>query len=139
MVMLTLPSSGSSLLVRTDFTDSAAWQRVRSAVRTESVDGFLAYLTIVDDRVFDGASSEDLREAAVVGENHPPVLFIVDHAALGAGHPIQVVNLRGKSRPSFRCIARELWSVENNLSIANMDWEEFADRADTDGVFRGFE
>jgi len=29
-------------------------------------------------------------------------------------------------------------SVENNLSIANMDFSEFADNVDKDGIFRGF-
>jgi hypothetical protein len=29
--------------------------------------------------------------------------------------------------------------VENNLSISNLDWEDFADAVDSDGVFRGFE
>jgi hypothetical protein len=28
--------------------------------------------------------------------------------------------------------------VENNLNIANMDWEELAGAADDDGVSRGF-
>jgi hypothetical protein len=27
--------------------------------------------------------------------------------------------------------------VENNLSLANMDFDEFADAVDADGVFRG--
>jgi len=31
-----------------------------------------------------------------------------------------------------------MWSVENNLSISNMDFSDFADSADADGVFRGF-
>jgi uncharacterized protein DUF6924 len=31
-----------------------------------------------------------------------------------------------------------MWGVENNLSLANMDFEEFADSVDADGVFRGF-
>jgi hypothetical protein len=31
-----------------------------------------------------------------------------------------------------------MWGVENNLSIANMDYSEFADEVDPDGVFRGF-
>jgi Domain of unknown function (DUF6924) len=31
-----------------------------------------------------------------------------------------------------------MWSVENNLSIANMDFEDFADATDDDGIFRGF-
>jgi hypothetical protein len=28
--------------------------------------------------------------------------------------------------------------VENNLSLANMDFHEFADNVGADGVFRGF-
>jgi hypothetical protein len=32
----------------------------------------------------------------------------------------------------------ELWGVENNLNIANMDWEDFAGRVDESGVSRGF-
>jgi hypothetical protein len=31
-----------------------------------------------------------------------------------------------------------MWGVENNLSLANMDWEDFAATVDEDGVFRGF-
>jgi hypothetical protein len=38
----------------------------------------------------------------------------------------------------LRVIAEELWEVENNISLANMDWEEFVDAAEDDGVFRGF-
>jgi hypothetical protein len=30
-----------------------------------------------------------------------------------------------------------LWAVENNLSTANLGWEDFAERLDADGVFRG--
>lgn len=39
---------------------------------------------------------------------------------------------------TFRIIPSEMWGIENNLSIANMDFRDFADSADADGVFRGF-
>jgi hypothetical protein len=26
----------------------------------------------------------------------------------------------------FRCIPPELWGIDNNLNIANMDWDDFA-------------
>jgi hypothetical protein len=29
-------------------------------------------------------------------------------------------------------------SIENNLSLANMDYAELRDAADPDGIFRGF-
>jgi hypothetical protein len=36
-------------------------------------------------------------------------------------------------------IAPQLWAVENNLNLSNLDWEDFADAVDDDGVFRGFD
>jgi hypothetical protein len=41
-------------------------------------------------------------------------------------------------RAPFRCIPSELWGVDNNLNISNMDWEDFSGAAGEDGVFRGF-
>jgi hypothetical protein len=35
-------------------------------------------------------------------------------------------------------MARELQTVDDNLSLANMDFDEFAAATDWDGVFRGF-
>jgi Domain of unknown function (DUF6924) len=65
-------------------------------------------------------------------------------------HPILVVDLSDTylsvaefpeiaGRTPFRCIPSELWGVDNNLNIANMDWEDFAGAAGEDGVFRGFD
>ena len=49
-----------------------------------------------------------------------------------------VVDLHAELGRPFRVIPPEMWGVENNLSIANMDFYEFADKAEPDGVFRGF-
>jgi hypothetical protein len=78
-------------------------------------------------------------KAACPDDPDAAVLFIADSTTLTSpDHPILVVDLM-ENRAPFRCIPGELWSVENNLNIANMDWEEFADAAGEDGVFRGFE
>ena len=53
-------------------------------------------------------------------------------------YPILVVDLYDQPGQTFRVIPAEMWGVENNLSIANMDFEEFADAVDQDGIFRGF-
>jgi hypothetical protein len=37
-------------------------------------------------------------------------------------HPILFVDLTGgNGRLPFRCIPAELWGIDNNLNIANMD------------------
>jgi hypothetical protein len=38
---------------------------------------------------------------------------------------------------TFRCAVSAVGSVEANLALANLDFGDFADRLDRDGVFRG--
>jgi hypothetical protein len=65
------------------------------------------------------------------------VLFVADSTTLTSPeHPVLVVDLLNGG-PPFRCVPAQLWSVENNLNIANME-EEFAGTAAADGIFRGF-
>jgi hypothetical protein len=149
--MPTLPDLGA-LLVRTDFTDDDAWDQARDeATREYGPDGFRAYVEPVSDPQWAGATWESVKDAAPVDDEGPCVLFIADGITFASpDHPILVVDLDEKilsvaefpeiaDRTPFRCVPSELWGVENNLSISNMDWEEFADAVGGDGVFRGFE
>lgn len=136
--MTGLPSTNASLLVRTDFTDGSAWDETKAAALAENEDGFQAYLHVVDDVTRRDATWQELRSAALALEHHAAVLFIADRVALLGDHPTQVVDLSSESRPPFRCLARELWAVDTNLNLANMDWEEFADNVEADGIYRGF-
>jgi hypothetical protein len=133
-----LPKLRGSDLVRTDFADSAAWEQASSEAQQENSDGFRANITPVSDPAFDGLSWPAVKAAVPVDDDEGAVLFIADVTALASPeYPILVVDLLD-DRPPFRCIPSQLWGVENNLSIANMDWEDFADAVDDDGVFRGF-
>lgn len=137
--MPTLPRSygSGSLLVRTDFTSDTAWQQVSDEAQRENEDGFQAGLDAINDPEFDHASWESVK-AACPDDPGAAVLFIADSTTLTSpDHPILVVDLL-ENRAPFRCIPSELWGVENNLNIANMDWEDFANADDEDGVFRGF-
>jgi hypothetical protein len=65
--------------------------------------------------------------------------FIADGDAIaGPEQVVLVVDLGDEPGRSFRVTPSEAWGVENNLSTANMGFEEFADAVDEDGVFRGF-
>lgn len=148
--MPTLPDG--TLLVRTDFTDDDAWGQVRDeATREYGPDGFRAYIEPVSDPKWADATWEAVKAAAPAGDEGPCVLFIADSITFASPeHPILVVDLDDKilsvaefpeiaDRAPFRCIPSELWGVENNLGISNMDWEDFASEVGDDGVFRGFE
>jgi len=136
--MPVLPKTESSLLVRTTFADEKAWLNALSVVLTENDDGFRAYVEVVDDPVWENVDLDRLREAVLAAENQAAVLFVADQAALETDYPILVVDLDEVSHEPFRCVARELWGIDNNLNLANMNWEDFAGNVDPDSIFRGF-
>ena len=66
-------------------------------------------------------------------------IFVVDRLAISSpGFPVLVLDLFEMSGGEFRTIPSKIQGIENNLLIANMDFEEFADAVDERGVFRGF-
>lgn len=107
-------------------------------MQQESPDGFRAYVEFVDDKSFAGVNPSIVRSQVPLHDEGPAVAFIADTTTLAApDFPILVVDLAGPNQP-FRCIASEMWGVENNLNLANMGWSEFVAAADASGVFRGF-
>jgi hypothetical protein len=127
----------SSPIVRTSFNDDDAWVRLRRAVHTRGE--FVAPVHFVDDRVFDGLDVPTLIAMASGGTEMPTFLLLADAAAMSSDeHPMLVVDLVDEPGRSFRIVASEVWGVTCNLPIGNMDWEDFAEAADPDGVFRGF-
>ena len=99
----------------------------------------MANFEFIDDPAFDGKDVGSVVELLPEGYPHP-VLFLADQSAVSEeGFPCVVLDLVGGERKTFRALARMLASIENNLSIANMGFEEFEAAAAVDGVFRGFE
>jgi hypothetical protein len=136
--MLRLPKYNTSLLVRVDFSDEAAWARLVEHVARENEDGFRAYVEPIDDREFSAADWPAVKAAVPENDEGASLVFVADLLALSADdHPVLVIDLFSDS-PPFRCEADSLWGVENNLNIGNMDWEDFAEHLASDGVFRGF-
>ncbi|HKY30800.1 MAG TPA: hypothetical protein VJM12_22970 [Pyrinomonadaceae bacterium] len=135
--MKKLPETENSLLLRTDFSDDAAWAALCEAVQEPNEDGFRAYVDCISDPAYDGLTMEQL--VALAGEGEISFVFLADRTTFtNAERPILVVDLNEEPGRTFRVIPPEMWSVENNLSIANMDYSEFADSVDPDGIFRGF-
>ena len=136
--MKNLPETENSLLLRTDFSDDAAWAALCDAAQAQSEEGFQARLECISDRAYDGLTIDQLAALARTNDDLG-YIFLADRVALtNPEQPILVVDLYDEPGRTFRVIPRELWGVENNLSLANMDYSDFADNVDADGVFRGF-
>lgn len=137
-----LPDQRGALLVRTDFVDDASWQLLCAQSAARSDEGFVANFEPISDMSFSGASWQSVKAAVPPNDHGSVIVLIADAVTLGSvDHPILVVDLmdyEGRHLEPFRCIPAELWGVENNLNIANMDWDDFAGSTDENRVFRGF-
>lgn len=136
--MKQLPCTLEALVVRADFSADGAWDALRAALYSPSKDGFLANVALVDDRGYEGLTPDQAIDLIHPAYRHPLLVLADSTAVTSAELPLLVVDLRGDRGRRVRVVAAELWSIENNLSGANMDFEEFAGAVDDDGVFRGF-
>ena len=133
---------GRALVIRTEFENQQAWETIceliRAPVPAPGAYTFYASVEFLEDDEFRDLSKEDLLPRVPAGYLHSFV-FVVDREAVSNSEfPILVVDLLHERGRVFRAIPSTIQSIENNLSIANMDFFEFANAVDTDGVFRGF-
>lgn len=126
-------------VIRTDFTDEAAWNEIKKEVAATNSMGFSANVRFIDDKQYSGLTGQELLQR-ILGLNDYGCFFIADATAMSTPeHHLLVLDPSNPTGQTFRVIPSEAWGVENNLAIANMDYSEFSDAADPDGVFRGFE
>lgn len=99
---------------------------------------FYAYVQFLGDVEFRGLDIRDLL-ARLPRDYAHPILFIVDSiATTHPDYPILVIDLGEEFGRGFRAVPSAIQGIENNLSIANMGFSEFATATDKDGIFRGF-
>ena len=135
---MSIPTSENALLIRTDFSDQRAWDRLIGAAR-EPGDIFMFNMEVVDDGANTGMTVEQLMAALPEGYPHS-FMVVADTVAISQpDHPLLVVDLLEERGRQFRAVAAVISQIDSNLSIANMGFEEFAGLVDDGGVFRGIE
>jgi hypothetical protein len=138
-----LPERYRAVVIRTDFDNQHAWETVSELIRAPlSGPGvtYYANLKFVDDAIFRNMTKSDLLKR-LPKDYAQNFLFVVDRETLSRpDFPVLVVSISRyeKYGRSFRAIPVEIPSIEANLSIANMDFHDFAESVDHDGIFRGF-
>lgn len=132
------PCPLEALVVRTDFSADGAWDALRVALHSPSREGFLPNVALVDDRRYEGLTPDQALDLLHPDYQHP-LLVLADSVAVASSElPLLVVYLWSERPRHVRVVAAKLWSIENNLSSANMDFDDFARAVDSDGAFRGF-
>ncbi|CAE7254396.1 unnamed protein product [Symbiodinium natans] len=152
----------SPWVVRTHFSESdKRWQILQDElVAPQGEDQFRAYVRFQNDE----SAFSGLRPIEVVNalpDNYPQLyVFVADEDTLTTKESTVLVisfepgdaaeagegqdakpkpkDVKAEDLRSFRAVPSAVQCVENNLSIANMDFDDFLESSGSDGVFRGF-
>lgn len=139
MTPLPSPDDLTSLILRTDFRDDAAWEALLAEMRGEAAHRSATY---VSDRGYAGVTIQALvdADAAASEDDKLTYVFLADATTLGNDdHALLAVDLEAEPGRTFRVPPRWFTDVSANLAIANMDFADFADATDETGTFRGFD
>lgn len=136
MALKPLPKTLATLLVRTDFSDNDAWENVCEIIKSW---GDATPLEYVDDIEYSNASVEQIMALVPANEDQSAVVLADQTTFSTLENLLLVVDLEEERGRSFRTIPNEVHPIVCNLFIANMDFSEFADAVDDDGVYRGLD
>jgi hypothetical protein len=137
--MKPLPKTLNTLVLRTDFSNQSAWAAICEAIlKPVGIFRFQANVEFLDDAAYAHVSKAQLLALTSPNYNHSFIIVVDQTAISQLDHPLLIVDLYEGSGNDFRAVPSQIQSIENNLSIANMDFEEFAESVDEHGVFRGF-
>ncbi len=136
------PADMYTLLLRTDYSDDLAWHAAVNAATAvydaDDFDRFGASLQPVESPELDGLTPAGLVQ--LPRDGYLSHLAVADARTM-SDLTILFVDLNEYNEQvgrTFRAPPQEVEPITANLAIANMDFFEFADAADPDGVFRGF-
>lgn len=143
--MRNLPQFGErkrldAVVVRTDYSDEAAWWSLRAALAIGPAGELDWPLLVVDDEEWAGATVEEVRDAAAA-DKWLDVVFIADRTAqTGPGHRVLAVAASPASAKEFRVVPGWVLLVHGTLTATDVRFDAFAQSAarDPEGVFRGF-
>jgi hypothetical protein len=120
-----------------NFDDDRRWEAFKA--RLSDV-GDYRMATFVSDTAYAGATIQQLVDVDTAAADDDKVfyLFLADSMTLAdEGHPLLAVDLATEPGRTFRVPVQFYADVSANLSIANMDFAEFADAVDATGTYRG--
>ena len=136
-----IQDTDNAIILRTDFSNEAVWKDLRRILERVTEEGYRSYAYIVDNPEYANIAEKSVR-GILPGNYLNPFVIIVDRMTIDhPDHPVLFFyfgeHLEEGSPQALRVVASEAYSIEANLSIANVDFEEFVAAADEDGIFRG--
>ncbi|HVV21069.1 MAG TPA: hypothetical protein VHF06_16655 [Pseudonocardiaceae bacterium] len=129
MTAARLPASDHSPLLRTDFTDEAAWQALLDDIGGD-------WVTVMADAGHAGLSVAQLLALVPDGSRYPVLAVADDVTFASAERPVLLVDLRDEPGRTFRAVPDAFRSAIANLAIQNQGFDDYLTGLDAAGVYR---
>jgi hypothetical protein len=137
--MKLIPDTQNALVLRIDFSNEVAWEAICAAIQKPvGILRFRANVDFLNDVEFADITKAQMLKLIPKDYSHSFIVLVDRTATLLPDHPLLIVDLSEGFGREFRALPSQVQGIENNLSISNMDFEEFAEAVDESGVFRGF-
>ena len=134
LIILPENKTPGPVVIRTSFGDEPAWRAFCETIKALFEDE----PHFISDAKLDSKSPGDLLEELPTEASHN-CIYIADEQTLNSAEPlVLVMDIFTEPGRTFRVVPAEMNAVQSNLWISNMDFEEFGDAVESDGVFRGF-
>ncbi|MGQ4511763.1 DUF6924 domain-containing protein [Streptomyces sp. DW26H14] len=133
MAAAQLPETEFSPLLRTDFTDEAAWRALLDEIGDD-------WLTVLADPAHEGLSVDGLLALVPAGSRFP-VLVVADEVTFSGnpsgGRTLLLIDAQEEPGRTFRAeVPGAFTSALGNLAISNLGFGEYLDSLDGSGVYR---
>lgn len=132
-----LPDTENPIVLRTDFWDPKKWDKICEAI-TQPNGLWQAHVEFIDDPHYYKLTIKQVLEATEKKYQHNLIILADHHTMTTPDFLLLVVDLWDEPGRAFYTPPDQIPAIENNLSIRNMDFHQFADNVEEDGVFRGF-
>ncbi|MUL44282.1 hypothetical protein FZ103_24500 [Streptomonospora sp. PA3] len=124
-----LPETDYSPLLRTDFTDDAAWQVLLERLGRD-------WMTVLADRGHQGLSVPELVGLVPEGSRYP-VLVVADGRTFSADErSLLLIDVDEEPGRTVRVAPAAVPSVVGNLAIRNRTFDDYLDAVDGAGVYQ---
>jgi len=137
-----LPDTGRGLVIRTDFTDPAAWEAVAERVAEGFAEehggpgGGDPLLDLVDDEEFSGLTPERARLLAV-GTDFREAVFLADSTTMGAADRMLLAVAGHREEDHVWRFRVKPESVQRMVLMfsTKFSFEDYLDEVDDNGVY----
>ena len=134
LILLPENKTPAPVVIRTSFGDEPAWLTFCETIKALFEDE----PHFISDAKLDSKSPEDLLEELPTEASHNCIYIADEQTLKSAELPVLAMDIVTGPGRTFRVVPAEMNAVQVNLWISNIDFEEFADSVDSDGVIRGF-